>query len=66
MGKRKPQRRRPLPHDDPRGQGDFGDLGRGVGKDRAADGRRRRGDPARLPRSLSRRNSPPPDRGRGS
>ena len=55
----KPGRGGPLHRDDPRGEGDPGDLGCGVGEDRAADRRRRRRNVARLSRSLSRRHSAP-------
>ena len=54
---RKPRRGGALHRDDPQGEGDFGDLGRGVGENRAADRRHRRRNPARLSRSLSRGNS---------
>ena len=66
MGQRKPGRGGALHRDDPQGQGDSGDLGCGMGEDRAADRRHRCRNPARLPRSLSRRHSAPPDRRRGS
>jgi len=53
MGERKPRRGFPLRRHDPRGEGDPGGLGCGVGKDRAADGCHRRCNLARLSRSLS-------------
>ena len=48
----------------PRGEGDSGDIGCGVGNHRAADRRRRCRHLARLPGPLPGRNSPPPDRRR--
>ena len=60
MGERKPGYDCALHRDDPHGKGDPVDLGCGVGENCAADRRSRRRHAARLPRSLSGRNSAPP------